>query len=99
MLRAVRYHQAVKDLIDGYGLHGNILVIVGMYNMQVELGSVYIPNTAKVVELAKVPKLAITIKRITEEPVAEISGSGLRQRMTPEPEERPSFWRRLFGRR
>ena len=99
MLRAVRYHQAVKDLIDGYGLHGNIPVIVGMYNMQVELGSVYIPKTAKVVELAKVPKLAITIKRNTEEPVAEISGSGLRQRMTAEPEERPSFWRRLFGRR
>ncbi len=100
MLRAVRYHQAIKDLIDGYGLHGNIPVIVGMYNMQVEIGSVYVPKTAKVVELAKVPKLAITIKRNMEEsPVVEISGSGLRQRMTAEPEERPSFLRRLFGRR
>ena len=38
MLRAVRYHQAVKDLLDGYGLYGNIPVIVGMYNMQVEIG-------------------------------------------------------------
>ncbi len=100
MLRAVRYHQAIKDLIDGYGLHGNIPVIVGMYNMQVEIGSVYVPKTAKVIELAKVPKLAITIKRNMEEaPVVELSGSGVRQRMTAEPEQRPGFFRRLFGRR
>jgi hypothetical protein len=99
MLRAVRYHQAIKDLIDGYGLHGNIPVIVGMYNMQVEIGSVYVPKTAKVIELAKVAKLAITIKRNTEEAPAEISGSSLRQNLSVAPEERRGFFRRLFGRR
>lgn len=99
MLRAVRYHQAVKDLLDGYGLHGNIPVIVGMYNMQVEIGSVYVPKTAKVIEFAKVPKLAITIKRTTEEAPVEISGSSLRQNLSAEPEERPGFFKRLFGRR
>ncbi len=99
MLRAVRYHQAVKGLLDGYGLHGNIPVIVGMYNMQVEIGSVYVPKTAKVVELAKVPKLAITIKRSTEEAPVEFSGSGLRQKLSHEPDEQPGFFKRLFGRR
>jgi hypothetical protein len=99
MLRAVRYHQAIKDLIDGYGLYGNIPVIVGMHNMQIEIGSVYIPKTAKVIELAKVAKLAITIKRNTEEAPVEISGSALRQNLTPEPEEQRGFFRRLFGRR
>lgn len=99
MLRAVRYHQAIKDLIDGYGLYGNIPVIVGMYNMQIEIGSVYIPKTAKVIELAKVAKLAITIKRNTEEAPVEISGSALRQNLTAEPEEQRGFFRRLFGRR
>lgn len=99
MLRAVRYHQAIKDLIDGYGLHGNIPVIVGMYNMQIEIGSVYIPKTAKVIELAKVAKLAITIKRNTEEAPVEISGSALRQNLSFEPEEHRGFFRRLFGRR
>lgn len=99
MLRAVRYHQAIKDLIDGYGLYGNIPVIVGMYNMQIEIGSVYIPKTAKVIELAKVAKLAITIKRNTEEAPVEISGSALRQNLSSEPEEQRGFFRRLFGRR
>ncbi len=99
MLRAVRYHQAIKDLIDGYGLYGNIPVIVGMYNMQIEIGSVYIPKTAKVIELAKVAKLAITIKRNTEEAPVEISGSALRQNLSSEPEEQRGFFRRLFARR
>jgi len=99
MLRAVRYHQAIKDLIDGYGLHGNVPVIVGMYNMQVEIGSVYVPKTAKVVELAKVPKLAITIRRNMEEAPVEVSGSALRQNLSVEPEEKIGFFRRLFGRR
>lgn len=99
MLRAVRYHQAVKDLLDGYGLHGDIPVIVGMYNMRLEIGSVYVPKTVKVVELAKVAKLAITIKRSTEEAPAEISGSSLRQNLGQEPEEKIGFLKRLFGRR
>ena len=86
-------------MIDGYGLHGNVPVIVGMHNMQVEIGSVYVPKTAKVVEMAKVPKLAITIKRNTEDVPVELSGSALRQNLSTEPEEKAGFFRRLFGRR
>lgn len=100
MLRAVRYHQAVKELLDGYGLHGNIPVIVGMHNMRLEIASVYLPKTVKVVETAKVAKLAVVIKRNTEEaPAAEVSGSSLRQNLSQESEERPGFFRRLFARR
>lgn len=99
MLRAVRYHQAVKDLLDGYGIYGNIPVIVSMDNMRLEIGSVYTPKTAKVVEHVKAAKLAITIKRTVEEEVAEIVGSRLRENLSPEPEKRPGFFRRLFGRK
>jgi hypothetical protein len=99
MLRAVRYHQAVKNLLDGYGLHGKIPVIVGMHNMRLDIGSVYVPKASNVVELVKVAKLAVVIKRNTEEVPLEVSGSSLRQNLSSEPEERPSFLRRLFGRR
>ncbi len=99
MLRAVLYHQAVKGLLDGYGLSGNIPVIVGMMNMRLEIGSVYIPKAAKAVTLIKVPKLAVSIKRNMEEEKPDISGSSLRQNLSEEPEKKVGFFRRLFGRR
>jgi hypothetical protein len=34
-----------------------------------------------------------------EQPVAEVSGSSLRQQYVQEVEEKPGFLRRLFGRR
>jgi hypothetical protein len=99
VLRAVRYHQAVKALIEGYGLKGNIPVIVGMFNMKPELTSVYMAKTAQVIEFAKTAKLAVTIKRNMEEAPEEFVGANLRQRLVQEVEEKPSFLRRLFGRR
>jgi hypothetical protein len=103
MFRAVRYHQAVKSLLDEYGLYRDIPVIVGMFNMRLEIGSVYIPKTARIVEIAKAPKLAIKIKRnMEEEEVPEIVGSVLRQRVVssePDEEKMPGFFRRLFGRK
>jgi hypothetical protein len=99
MLRAVRYHQAVKSLVEGYGLKGNLPVIVGMSNMKPEICSVYMSKTAQVVEFAKTAKLAVTIKRNMEEEVVEFTGAGLRQRMQTEPEEKVGFFRRLFGRK
>lgn len=101
MLRAVRYHQAVKSLLDEYGLYRDIPVIAGMFNMRLEIGSVYIPKTARVIEIAKAPKLAIKIKRtFEEEPAKEILGSTLRQRANAEPITevvKVGFFRRLFG--
>ena len=102
MLRAVRYHQAVKSLLDGFGLSGKIPVIVGMHNMKIEFTSVYVPKEAKVVELAKTPKLAVTIKRNIEEEEPELTGSLLRQKLAeeaPAVEEKVGFFRRLFQRR
>jgi hypothetical protein len=99
ILRALRYHQAVKTLIDGFGLRGNLPVIVGMFNMKPELTSVYVAKSAQVVEMVKTAKLAVTIKRNMEEEVVEYTGSGLRQKMVAEPEEKPGFFRRLFGRK
>jgi hypothetical protein len=100
MFRAVRYHQAVKSLLNEYGLYRDIPVIVGMFNMRLEIGSVYIPKTARRVELAKAPKLAIKIKRnMEEQEVAEVAGSSLRQRVSAEPEEKIGFFRRLFSRK
>ncbi|MGL5839144.1 MAG: hypothetical protein ACRCY3_11635 [Sphingorhabdus sp.] len=100
LLRAVRYHQAVKALVEGYGLRGNLPVIVGMHNMRFNLGSVYMARSAKVVEIAKTAKLAVTIKRNMEEIPEEVSGSALRQRVQIEDEvPKPGFLRRLFGRR
>jgi hypothetical protein len=99
MLRAVRYHQAVKTLVEGYGIYGNLPVIVGMHNMKPEISSVYIGKSAKVVQITKAPKLAVTIKRNLEEIPAEVSGSSLRQQYVQVAEEKPSFWRRLFGRK
>jgi len=100
MLRAVRYHQAVKGLLDGYGLSGRIPVIVGMHNMKVEFTSVYVPKEAKVIEQAKTPKLAVTIKRNMEEEEPDMTGSLLRQKLAaeaPEDEEQRGFFRRFFG--
>ncbi len=100
LLRALRYHQAVKSLVDGYGIYGNLPVIVGMHNMKPEISSIYVSKTAKVLEFKRTPKLAVTIKRNMEElPPAEISGSRLRQQYVQEPEEKIGFFRRLFGRR
>jgi hypothetical protein len=100
MFRAVRYHQAVKSLIDGYGLYGNLPVIVGMHNMRLEIGSVYVSKASNVVQLAKTARLAVKIKRNVEVAPAEFVGTNLRQKMVQEEEqERPSFLRRLFGRR
>lgn len=99
MLRAVRYHQAVKSLVEGYGLKGNIPVIVGMFNMKPEMISVYMSKSAQVIEFAKVAKLAVTIKRNLEEVPEEFVGTNLRQRLVQEVEEKPSFLKRLFGRR
>ncbi len=100
MLRAVRYHQAVKALVDGYGLYGDLPVIVGMQNMRLDIGSVYVSKTAKVIEFAKTPVLAVAIRRNVEGVPQDASGSSLRQHITVEEvEERPGFLRRLFGRR
>ncbi len=68
--------------------------------MKPEISSVYESKTAKVVEFKRTPKLTVTIKRnMEEQPAAEISGSSLRQQFVQEVEEKPSFLRRLFGRR
>jgi hypothetical protein len=100
MLRAVRYHQAVKALVEGFGLRKNVPVLVGMHNMKPEISSVYMAKSAAVVELTKTAKLAVTIKRNMEEIPQEFSGSSLRQRVLVEAEdEKPGFFRRLFGRR
>jgi hypothetical protein len=98
MFRAVRYHQAVKSLIDGYGLYGNLPVIVGMHNMRLEIGSVYVAKASNVVQFAKTAKLSVTIKRNMEEAPPEFVGINLRQKLVHEVEEKPSFLRRLFGR-
>ncbi len=98
MLRAIRYHQAVKALVEGFGVRRNIPVLVGMFNMKPEMSSVYMARSAQVVEMAKTAKLAVTIKRNMEEEVAEKTGSSLRQMISDEPEEKPGFFKRLFGR-
>lgn len=99
MLRAVRYHQAVKALVEGFGLRKNVPVLVGMHNMKPEISSVYLAKSAVIVEMARIPKLAVTIKRNVEDIPEEFSGSSLRQRVLVEAEEeRPGFFRRLFGR-
>ena len=98
MLRAIRYHQAVKALVEGFGLRKNVPVLVGMYNMKPELSSVYMARSAKVVEIARTAKLAVTIKRNMEEIPEDVSGSSLRQRVIADVvDEKPSFLRRLFG--
>lgn len=104
MLRAVRFHQAVKQLLDGYGISGRIPVIVGMHNMRLEIGSVYQPKQVKAVQVVAAPKLAITIKRNMEEEVPEISGSLLRKKFAEEEaqkvaEPKMGFFRRLFSRK
>ncbi len=101
MLRAVRFHQAVQSLLNEYGLYKDIPVIAGMFNMRLEIGSVYIPKMARTVEIASTPKLAIKIKRnLEEDEVPEIAGSALRKRVSVEPEvEKIGFFRRLFGRK
>jgi hypothetical protein len=99
MFRAVRYHQAVKAQVEAHGLPGNVPVIAGMFNMKPAIGSVYVPSTVKVVEVAKVAKLAVVIKRNMEDTPLEVAGSSLRQFISEEPEEKPGFWKRLFGRR
>lgn len=99
MLRALRYHQAVKALVEGFGMRRDVPVLVGMYNMKPEISSVYMAKSGNVVELVKTPKLAVTIKRNMEEIPEELTGSTLRQRVsTGEVQERPGFWKRLFGR-
>ena len=99
MLRAIRYHQAVKALVEGFGLRKNVPVLVGMYNMKPELSSVYMARSAKVVEIARTAKLAVTIKRNMEEIPEDVSGSSLRQRVIADVvDEKPGFLRRLFGR-
>lgn len=100
MLRAIRYHQAVKALVEGFGTRRDIPVLVGMYNMKPEMGSVYMAKSGAAVEVVKTAKLAVTIKRDVEEVAEEVSGSSLRQRVAAnDVEERPGFLRRLFGRR
>lgn len=99
ILRAIRYHQAVKALVEGFGLRKNVPVLVGMYNMKPELSSVYMARSAKVVEIARTAKLAVTIKRNMEEIPEDVSGSSLRQRVIADvTDEKPGFLRRLFGR-
>ncbi len=99
MFRAVRYHQAIKVQVDAHGLPDNVPVIAGMFNMKPAIGSVYVPTTTKVVEVAKVAKLAVVIKRNMEEAPLDIAGSSLRQFISEEPEEKPGFFKRLFARR
>ena len=71
-----------------------------MHNMKPEISSVYMAKSAVIVEMARIPKLAVTIKRNMEEIPEEVSGSTLRQRVLVETEEeKPGFFRRLFGRR
>jgi hypothetical protein len=99
MLRAVRFHQAVKTLLDEYGLYKDIPVIAEMYNMRLDIGSVYIPKTAKIIEFAKAPKLAINIKRHIEFEEPEVVVKSVRQMISAEPEEKKvGFFRRLFRR-
>lgn len=99
MYRAILFHQAVRDLLDGYGLYGQIPVIVGMVNMKVEIGSVYTPKEAKVVQHAKVAKLSVTIKRNLEEDVTNVTGTSIRQNLSDEPVAKLGFFRRLFASR
>ncbi|NJM50775.1 MAG: hypothetical protein HC843_07785 [Sphingomonadales bacterium] len=102
MLRAIRFHQSVKSLLDGFGLSGKIPVIVGMHNMKIEFTSVYVPKEAKVVEAAKMPKLAVKIERNMEEDTPELTGALLRQKLKeeePVEEVKVGFFRRLFQRK
>ncbi len=98
MLRAVRFHQAIKTLLDEYGLYKDIPVLAEMYNMRLDISSVYIPKTAKIIEFAKAPKLAINIKRHIEEAQPDAAVKSVRQMIRAEPEEekKVGFFRRLF---
>ncbi len=100
MLRAVRFHQAVKTLLNEYGLYKDIPVLAEMYNMRLDIGSVYIPKTARIIEFAKAPKLAINIRRNAEEAQPEIAAKSVRQMIRTEPpeEKKTGFFRRLFRR-
>jgi hypothetical protein len=106
LLRAVRFHQAVKRELDEHGLAGNVPVIAGMDNMRASIGSVYYPERLHEVAVAEVATLSIPIKpRHDELPQSEPSGSSLRRRIVfdaPEaavvPPEKRGFFKRLFAR-
>jgi hypothetical protein len=100
LYRAVLFHQAVKARVECDGLPGNIPVIAGMDNMKIEVSTVYMPK-------ARVPRsggkpaadLVIPIKRMVQLPeFPEVQPKlTLRQAINAEPEEKPGFFRRLFG--
>jgi hypothetical protein len=106
LLRAVRFHQAVKHELDTHGLSGNIPVIAGMDNMRAAIGSVYYPEVLKSVSIAEVATLSMAVKpRFDEMKQGEPSGSSIRRRIvfdSPEepiaPPEKLGFFKRLFAR-
>ncbi len=104
MLYAVRYHQAVKKLVDRYGVPGNLPVIVDMDNMKLDMRSVYMSQSAKVLEFVRPhAPLSVTIRRSAEaqaEPAPVGHARNLRQQYAQEAEpekKRGGFLRRLFG--
>ncbi len=105
LLRAVRFHQAVKAALDAHGLRGNVPVIVGMDNMRAAIGSAYYPDVVQTATAAEIATLAIAIKPRVEAEIftGEPSGTSLRRRFVTdsahEPEAAPvGFFQRMFAR-
>jgi hypothetical protein len=98
LLRAVLFHQAVKAQLDTIGLPGNIPAIVSMDNMKFDISTVYAPKVhVEKAAIKPVADLVIPIKRSVLPPIEEVRVVSLRQSISQEPEEKPGFFKRLFG--
>jgi hypothetical protein len=101
LLRAVMFHQAIKAKVDSAGLPGNVPVIVGMDNMKFNIATVYVPKIRVQKAVAKpVADLVIPIKRAVLTHPEEVVVVSLRQRIVEQAaatEEKPGFFKRLFG--
>jgi hypothetical protein len=98
LLRTVLFHRAIKDMVDSHGLPGNIPAIISTDNMKFDITSVYMPK-ARVEKAAIKPvaDLVIPIKRSVLPPIEEVRVVSIRQSIVQEPEEKPGFFKRLFG--
>jgi hypothetical protein len=98
LLRAVLFHQAVKAQLDTLGLPGNIPAIVSMDNMKFDISTVYAPKVrVEKAAIKPVADLVIPIKRSVLPPIEEVRVVSLRRTISQEPEEKPGFFKRLFG--
>ncbi len=86
--RALRFHQAVKALLDEQGIPGNIPVIVGMENMRPEIASVYLPKIELAANDAETASLVIPMKPRAAQDVVELpTGSSIRRKLLEAPAE------------